>query len=54
MLRLGEIILIRAEALARTGHLPEAVTELNLMRARAGESSFVLGVQTAAQVITPS
>lgn len=51
VLRLGEIILIRAEALARTGHLPEAVGELNLIRARAGEANYVLGAHSAQDVI---
>ena len=35
VLRLGEIILIRAEALARTNHLPQAVAEMNKTEARA-------------------
>jgi len=51
VLRLGEIILIRAEALARTAHLPEAVSELNLIRARAGEGNYVLGTHTTQEVI---
>ena len=51
VLRLGEIILIRAEALARTGHVPEAISELNLIRARAGESAFVSGTNSAQQVV---
>lgn len=51
VLRLGEIILIRAEALARTGQLPEAVSELNLIQARANATPFVLGSHTAQDVI---
>ena len=51
ILRLGEIILIRAEALARTNHLPEAVAEMNRTQSRAGTPLFVLGTNTAQQVI---
>jgi hypothetical protein len=36
VLRLGEVILIRAEALARLNQLPEAVAEYNRLRVRAG------------------
>ncbi|HUQ99681.1 MAG TPA: RagB/SusD family nutrient uptake outer membrane protein [Gemmatimonadaceae bacterium] len=36
VIRLGEVILIRAEALARLGRLPEAVAEYNRLRVRAG------------------
>jgi hypothetical protein len=36
VLRLGEIILIRAEALAHLNRLPEAVAEYNRLRVRAG------------------
>jgi hypothetical protein len=36
VLRLGEVILIRAEALARLNRLPEAVAEYNRLRVRAG------------------
>lgn len=51
VLRLGEIILIRAEALARTGHLPEAVAEMHKTQARANATLFVLGSHTAQEVI---
>lgn len=51
ILRLGEIVLINAEALARTGHLPEAVAELNRTQARAQAPLFVLGSHTTQQVI---
>lgn len=36
VIRLGEVILIRAEALARLNRLPEAVSEYNRTRVRAG------------------
>ncbi len=36
VIRLGEVILIRAEALARLSRLPEAVAEYNRLRLRAG------------------
>jgi starch-binding outer membrane protein, SusD/RagB family len=36
VIRLGEVILIRAEALAMLGRLPEAVAEYNRLRVRAG------------------
>jgi len=51
VLRLGEIILIRAEALARTNHLPEAVAEMNRTQARANAPLFVLGSNNQQQVI---
>lgn len=51
VLRLGEIILIRAEALARTGHLPEAVAEMHKTQTRANATLFVLGSHTAQDVI---
>ena len=51
ILRLGEIILIRAEALARTNHLPEAVAEMHRTEARATAPLFVLGTNTQQQVI---
>jgi len=51
VLRLGEIILIRAEALARNGQLAQAVSELNLIQARAGATSFALGAHSAQDVI---
>jgi hypothetical protein len=36
VIRLGEVILIRAEALARLGRVPEAIAEYNRLRVRAG------------------
>jgi starch-binding outer membrane protein, SusD/RagB family len=51
ILRLGEIILIRAEALARANQLPQAVTELNRTQARAQTTLFVLGSHTQQEVI---
>ncbi|HSU95335.1 MAG TPA: RagB/SusD family nutrient uptake outer membrane protein [Gemmatimonadaceae bacterium] len=51
VLRLGEIILIRAEALARSNQLPQAVSELNLIQARANATPFVLGAHTQQEVI---
>ena len=51
VLRFAEVILIRAEALAHLTRLPEAVTELNRIRTRAGVPAFVLGTHTAQEVI---
>jgi starch-binding outer membrane protein, SusD/RagB family len=51
ILRLGEIVLIRAEALARTGRLPEAVAEMNRTQTRAQAPLFVLGTNTTQDVI---
>lgn len=51
VLRLAEVILINAEALARQNHLPEAVGELNRVRTRADVSSYVLGTHTQQDVI---
>lgn len=51
VLRLGEIVLIRAEALARTGQLAAAVSELNLIQARANAPLFALGGHSAQDVI---
>lgn len=39
VIRLGEVILIRAEALARLNRLPEAVAEYNQLRVRAGAAA---------------
>ena len=36
VIRLGEVILIRAEALAQLGRVPEAIAEYNRLRVRAG------------------
>jgi len=51
ILRLGEIILIRAEALARNNQLPQAVAEMNRTQARAQAPLFVLGSHTQQEVI---
>jgi hypothetical protein len=50
-IRLAEVVLIRAEALARLTRLPEAVTELRRVQARAHATLFVLGTHNAADVI---
>lgn len=54
VLRLAEIVLIKAEALARLNRLPEAVAEYNKVRVRAGIPKHTLGteVTTQAQVLT--
>jgi hypothetical protein len=51
VLRLAEIVLINAESEARTGHVPDAVLELNRVRGRAGVPPFVLGSATSTQVV---
>jgi hypothetical protein len=51
VIRLAEVILIDAEALARQNHLPEAVTELHKIQDRANVPEFVLGTHTQADVI---
>ena len=53
VIRLAEVILIRAEALARLGRLDEAVTAYNRIRVRAKLAPHVLGtdVSTQADVI---
>ena len=51
VLRLGEIVLIRAEALARLNQLPQAVSQLNLIQTRANAPLFVLGAHTQQEVI---
>ncbi len=51
VLRLGEIVLIRAEALARLNRLPEAVAEMNRTEARANAPIFTLGSHTKQEVI---
>lgn len=54
VIRLAEVVLIKAEALARLNRLPEAVAEYNKVRIRAGLTPHVLGTQvtTQAQVIS--
>jgi hypothetical protein len=51
VLRLAEIILINAESEARTGHVPDAILELNRIRARADVPPFVQGVLSTQQVV---
>jgi hypothetical protein len=53
VIRLAEIVLIKAEALARLNRLPEAVAEYNKVRIRAGLAKHTLGteVTTLAQVL---
>jgi hypothetical protein len=47
VIRLGEVLLIKAEAEANLNQLPEAVTTLNLIRARAGATQYVFGAPGA-------
>ena len=47
VIRLAEVILTKAEALARQGQLPLAVDEYNKVRVRAGLTPHVLGVTVA-------
>jgi hypothetical protein len=49
VLRLGEVVLIRAEALARLDRLGDAVTEYNKLRERAGLDPHVLDVDVTTQ-----
>ena len=49
MIRLAEVVLIKAEALARLNRLAEAVDEYNKVRIRAGLSKHVLGVNVTTQ-----
>jgi hypothetical protein len=51
VIRLAEVILIRAEALARLNQLQAAVDEMNLVRERAQVPDYVLGAHTQAEVI---
>ncbi|MFL5614423.1 MAG: RagB/SusD family nutrient uptake outer membrane protein [Gemmatimonadaceae bacterium] len=54
VIRLAEVILIKAEALARLNQLPASVAEYNKVRVRAGLAPHVLGVNvtTQADVLT--
>ena len=54
VIRLAEVVLIKAEALARLGRLEEAVAQYNKVRVRAGLRRHALGtdVRTQAEVIT--
>lgn len=49
VIRLAEVVLIKAEALARLGRLPEAVDEYNKVRIRAGLPKHVFGVDVTTQ-----
>jgi len=49
VIRFAEVILIKAEALARLGQLPEAVDEYNRIRVRAGLAPHVLGTDVTTQ-----
>ncbi len=49
VLRLGEVVLIRAEALARLDRLGDAVDEYNKLRLRADLAPHVLGVDVTTQ-----
>lgn len=49
VIRLAEVILIQAEALARLNRLPEAVNAYNRLRVRAGVAPHVLGVDVVTQ-----
>ncbi len=49
VIRFGEVVLIRAEALARLNRLGEAVDQYNRIRARAGVGAHVLGVDVTTQ-----
>jgi len=51
VIRFAEVLLIRAEAQARQNHKPEAVADLNRVRARANATLFVLGTHTQANII---
>jgi starch-binding outer membrane protein, SusD/RagB family len=54
VIRLAELVLIKAEVLARQNRLAEAVAEYNKVRVRAGLARHALGTQvtTQAQVLT--
>ncbi len=49
VIRLAELVLIKAEALARLSRLPEAVAEYNKVRVRAGLAVHTLGTQVTTQ-----
>jgi hypothetical protein len=49
VIRLAEVVLIKAEALARLGQLAAAVQEYNKVRVRAGLAPHVLGVDVTTQ-----
>jgi starch-binding outer membrane protein, SusD/RagB family len=49
VIRFAEVLLTKAEALARLNRLPEAVTEYNKVRVRAGLTPHVLGTNVTSQ-----
>jgi hypothetical protein len=49
VIRYGEVVLTKAEALARLNRLPEAVAEYNKIRVRAGLAPHVLGTDVTSQ-----
>jgi hypothetical protein len=49
VIRLAEVALIKAEALARLNRLPEAVAQYNKVRVRAGLAPHTLGNQVTTQ-----
>ena len=49
VIRLAEVVLIKAEALARLNRLPEAVAQYNKVRVRAGLAPHVFGNQVTTQ-----
>ena len=49
VIRLAEVVLIKAEALARLNRLPEAVAQYNKVRVRAGLARHTLGDQVTTQ-----
>jgi hypothetical protein len=49
VIRLAEVVLIKAEALARLNQLPAAVAEYNKVRARAGLPAHIFGVDVKTQ-----
>ncbi|MFY7949913.1 MAG: RagB/SusD family nutrient uptake outer membrane protein [Gemmatimonas sp.] len=49
VIRLAEVVLIKAEALARLNRLPEAVAQYNKVRVRAGLTPHALGTQVTTQ-----
>jgi hypothetical protein len=51
VIRLGEVLLNKAEAQARQGKLAEALTTVNLLRVRARVAPLVLGALTQQQVV---
>lgn len=52
MIRYGEVLLNKAEAMARLGQLQEALDTYNLLRARAGLAPHTLGASTQTEVIS--